>query len=93
MFRFTRQSLLRRPTDLVTAHPEFKGIYETLSKSTAHRPRDYRPVLGDLNPTWSLTRESVLVSVLMELVAAGILPREKLDLDEFINPRPIPFIE
>ena len=50
-------------------------------------------MLGDLNPTWSLTRESVLVSVLMELVAAGILPREKLDLDEFINPRPIPFIE
>ena len=50
-------------------------------------------MLGDLNPTWSLKRQSVVVSVLMELLAAGSLPREKLDLDEFINPRPIPFIE
>ena len=75
---------LRRPTELVLAHPSFRTIYEQIFMTTGKRP-SYVDVLGFDEPRWSLSHEKLVVHALLELVASGIISEEKLDLDGLIT--------
>ena len=83
---------LRRPTELVLAHPSFRTIYEQMFMPTFKRP-SYVDVLGFDEPRWSLSHEKRVVHVLVELVANGIVSEENLDLEELISLPAIPFLE
>lgn len=91
LFRFTRLKEMQPPSDIVNEHDNFRAIYKTVCAATKKRA-SYLSVLGDFDPAWSLTREKELVGVIIDLVAAGSIPEEKLGLSEFVTPSPIRFI-
>ena len=62
---------LRRPTELVLAHPSFRTIYEQ-TFITTKKLRSYVDVLGFNEPRWTFTHEKWVVHALLELVASGI---------------------
>ena len=83
---------LRRPTELVLAHPSFRTIHEQIFMTTTKRP-SYANVVGFDEPRWSLSHEKRLVHVLLELIASGIVSEDKLDLDGLIHLPALRFLD
>ena len=83
---------LRRPTELVLAHKMFKRTYESIFAVNFFRP-SYAPILGFDDARWSLSREKMVLGVILDLIASGVVSADKLDLHGLIELPKIPFME
>ena len=82
-YRFKKKSEQRRPTELAKAHASFEVTYAALFSETHYRT-NYAAVLGFDEPRWTLVREKKCVDVLLELMACGVIPIDKLDLGDWV---------
>ena len=90
--RFARQQAQRRPTGLVGAYNSFRKTYGQVCGPPTCERNSYVPVLGFDEPEWTKRRENLLVNVLLQLTAHGIVPASKLHLEGLLALPELPFL-